>query len=118
MASEEEPKTPEELRAYFDKHGFYYTKFVPRKEIRRFPRYPRQIESHSELTELIQQGQGFVFNNRDDRKLLHRVTCESLEVMSTSQYQKLFFEDLNEAKNWLDRNYGPDGWVVCGRCRY
>lgn len=115
------PRTPEEAQAYFDKHGYWYLPPPverPRKEIRRFPRYPRQIESHSELTELIQQGQGFVFNNRDDRKMLHRVTCESLEVMSTRAYQKVFFEDLEKAKDWLDTNYGPSGWEVCGRCRY
>jgi hypothetical protein len=86
--------------------------------IRRFPRLPRKIESHAELTELIRQGQGFIFNNRDDRKMLHQVKCESLEVMSTRAYEKLFFENLDEAKDWLDRNYGKDGWVVCGRCNF
>jgi hypothetical protein len=84
------------------------------EEIHRFPRLPRKIESHADLTELIRQRQGFVFNNRADRKMLHRVNCESLEVMSTKAYEKLFFEDLNEAKDWLNRNYR--GWVVCGRC--
>ncbi len=87
------------------------------EEIHRFPRLPRKIESHAELTELIRQGQGFVFNNRDDRKMLHQVKCESLEVMSTSRYEKLFFEDLDKATDWLDRNYRADGWIVCGRCR-
>lgn len=89
-----------------------------RQEIHRFPRLPQKIESHAELTELIRQGQGFVFNNRDDCKKLHRVTCESLEVMSTSKYEKLFFEDVDQATDWLDRNYGVHGWVDCGRCRY
>ena len=87
------------------------------EEIRRFPRDPRKIESHAELAELIQQGQGFVFNNRDDRKMLHQVNCESLEVMSTTMYEKLFFDDLDIARNWLDWKYGADGWLVCGRCR-
>jgi hypothetical protein len=89
-----------------------------RQEIHRFPRLPQKIEGHAELAELIRQGQGFVFNNRDDRKMLHRVTCESLEVMSTSMYEKLFFEDVDQATDWLDRNYGANGWDVCGRCRY
>ena len=87
-------------------------------DIQRFPRLPQKIKSHAELTEFIGEGQGFVFNNRADRKMLHRVNCESLEVMSTSKYEKLFFEDLDEATDWLDRNYGADGWIVCGRCRY
>ena len=87
-----------------------------RQEIHRFPRLPRKIESHAELAELIRQGQGFVFNNRDDGKKLHKVNCECLEVMSTRRYEKLFFEELDEAVDWLDRNYGPHGWVACGRC--
>src|SRR6266550_7390549 len=57
-------------------------------------------------------GQGFVFNNRDDRKMLHQVNCESLEVMSTTMYEKLFFDDLDIARNWLDWKYGADGWLV------
>lgn len=95
-----------------------YINGVPQtKRVRRFPRLPREIQSHAELTELMRERHGFVFNNRDDRKMLHHVTCESLEVMSTKRYQKLFFEDLSKATSWLDTNYGPDGWVVCGRCR-
>jgi len=88
------------------------------KEIRRFPRLPQKIASHAELTERIRRGQGFVFNNRAGRKMLHHVKCESLEVISTKAYEKVFFEDLDEATDWLDRNYGAKGWVICGRCRY
>jgi putative lipase involved disintegration of autophagic bodies len=77
----------------------------------------RKIKSHAELTELIRQGDGFVFNNRVDRRMLHQVNCESLEVMSTRAYEKLFFEDLDEAKKWLDGKYGAHGWEVCGLCR-
>lgn len=76
----------------------------------------RKVDGHAELTELIRLGQGFIFNNRD-RKMLHRVNCESLEVMSTRAYEKLFFEDLDEAKKWLDGKFGARGWEVCGRCR-
>src|SRR5256885_4392117 len=86
--------------------------------IRRFPRLQRQIQSHAELAELIQDGEGFLLNNRTDRKMLHQVKCESLEVMSTKAYEKLFFEDLDKAKDWLDRNYGANGWELCGRCVY
>lgn len=115
------PKTNEERQAYFDKHGYWYLPPPverPRKEIRRFPRLPREIRSHSELNELMEQGEGFVVNIRDDRKMLHRVTCEALEVSSTRKYQKLFFEDFEKVKDWLDQNYGQDGWEACGRCRY
>ncbi len=131
--------TPEEMarmkesQAFFDREGYWpMGPIVPRKvspraaaaaarsseEIRRFPRDPRKIESHAELQEFIQGGQGFVFNNRDDRKMLHRASCESLEVMSTRAYEKLFFEDLELAQGWLDWKYGAGGWEVCGRCRY
>ena len=77
----------------------------------------RKIESHAELTQLIQLGDGFIFNNRNDRKMLHQVNCESLEVMSTRAYDKLFFEELITARNWLDKKYGKNGWEACGRCR-
>ncbi len=77
----------------------------------------RRVQSHEELAELIREGSGFILNNRFDRRMLHQVKCESLEVMSTSAYQKLFFDDLNEAKKWLDEKYGARGWEVCGRCR-
>jgi hypothetical protein len=89
---------------------------VSSEEIRRFPRLPRKVETHTELTELIQKGQGFLFNNRDDRKMLHRVTCESLEVISTGAYEKFILENQEEAADWLDRNSGVKGGVVCGRC--
>ena len=76
-----------------------------------------KIQSHAELTELIRIGHGFIFNNRMDRKMLHQANCESLEVMSTRAYDKLFFEELIEAINWLDKKYGRNGWEACGRCR-
>jgi hypothetical protein len=77
----------------------------------------RKVLSHAELTEIIREGNGFIFNDRTDRKMLHQANCESLEVMSTRAYDKLFFEELGEARAWLDREYGSDGWEVCGRCR-
>lgn len=39
----------------------------------------RKVASHEELIELIRQGYGFILNNRDDRRMLHAVKCESLE---------------------------------------
>jgi len=58
-----------------------------------------KIQSHAELTELIRLGDGFIFNDRTDRKMLHQVNCESLEVMSTRAYDKVFFRELVEARN-------------------
>jgi len=77
----------------------------------------RRVQSHGELTELIREGDGYIFNDRADRKMLHQVNCESLEVMSTRAYDKFFFADLNEATRWADNKYGRNGWEVCGRCR-
>lgn len=77
----------------------------------------RKINTHAELTEVIRIGEGFVFNDRADRRMLHAATCEALEVMSTRAYDKWFFDDWREAKKWLDARYGVNGWEVCGRCR-
>lgn len=71
-----------------------------------------KIGSHTELAEIIRVGEGYVFNVRNDRKMLHAASCEALEVMSTRAYDKLFFDDWREAKRWLDEKYGPNGWEV------
>jgi hypothetical protein len=88
------------------------------KEIRRFPRHARfprlAIKDHAELEEIRRRGRGFVFNNRTDRKMLHRANCEALEVMSPRRHQKVFFDDLDKATDWLDQNHA--GWELCGRC--
>ena len=76
----------------------------------------RKVQSHAELTELIRIGDGFLFNNRTDRRMLHRMKCEATEVMSTRAYDKLFFEDLRVARDWLDNKYGKNRWEACGRC--
>jgi hypothetical protein len=77
----------------------------------------RRVTDHAELAEIIRERQGYVFNNRTDRRMLHAAGCEALEVMSTRAYEKVFFEGLDEARRWLDNQYGPNGWEVCGRCR-
>lgn len=77
----------------------------------------RTVGTHAELSEIIREGQGFVFNNRLDRRMLHAAKCESLEVMSTRAYEKVFFDDFDEARTWLNGRYGSDGWEACGRCR-
>jgi len=77
----------------------------------------RKVENHAELTEIIRQREGYVLNDRADRRMLHQAKCETLEVMSTRAYDKLFFEDLDKATKWCDRKFGANGWEVCGRCR-
>ena len=77
----------------------------------------RKVQNHAELAEIIRVGEGYVFNDRTDRPMLHQAKCEALEVMSTSAYDKLFFEELDAARTWADGRYGQDGWEVCGRCR-
>lgn len=77
----------------------------------------RKIETHAELTEVVREGDGYIINDRTDRPMLHQVRCESLEVMSTRKYDKLFFENLEAAMKWADRRYGANGWEPCGRCR-
>jgi hypothetical protein len=76
-----------------------------------------KIQSHAELTEIIRRREGYVLNDRTDRRMLHCATCNALEVMSTRAYDKLFFEDLDEATKWCNRKFGAHGWEVCGRCR-
>lgn len=76
----------------------------------------RTVTNHADLSGILEQGDGYVFNDRNDRKMLHRANCEALEAM-TRKYKKLFFEDLAEATRWLDQQYGSNGWEVCGRCR-
>jgi hypothetical protein len=77
----------------------------------------RKIETHAELTEVIREGDGYIVNDRSDRPMLHQARCESLEVMSTRKYNKLFFDELDEAMKWANRRYGANGWETCGRCR-
>ena len=76
-----------------------------------------KIQSHAELAEIIRIGEGFILNDRGDRRMLHNAKCEALQVMSTTAYDKLFFEDLGEATKWCNGRFGSNGWEVCGRCR-
>jgi hypothetical protein len=76
----------------------------------------RKITSHRELAELMDDKKGYLVNERGDRKMLHRISCEAVEVMSHRAYDKYFFTDFQEARDWLDQRYGRNGWEVCGRC--
>jgi hypothetical protein len=37
--------------------------------------------------------------------------------MVTAAYPKVFFEELGEAEEWLDAEYGSNRWFWCGLCR-
>ena len=76
-----------------------------------------KVQSHAELAEIIRRGEGYILNDRGERRMLHNAKCEALQVMSTSAYDKLLFEDLDEATEWCNKKFGVNGWVVCGRCR-
>ena len=77
----------------------------------------RKVEGE-ELARLKAGKTGFVANMRPVPKL-HWVGCGSVEGMFTPKYEKLFFEELAEAHEWLRTNCKSyDVCVSCGsRCR-
>ena len=66
----------------------------------------RVVANHKELTRLLEGGRGYILNDRRDRRLLHHVSCESLEAMVPGAYRKLFFEDQKRLKSGLTRSSG------------
>ena len=76
----------------------------------------RVVIDHKELTRLLESGRGYILNDRPDRKLLHHVSCQSLEAMVPGAYRKLFFEEADEAEKLLDQEFGPNNWANCGSC--
>jgi hypothetical protein len=75
-----------------------------------------KIKDHFELAEINHIGEGFVFNDRADRKMLHAAGCEALQAMVPKAYDKLFFDTMREARDWLDAKFGKNNWEVCGPC--
>lgn len=76
----------------------------------------REICDHFDLAKVQEVGEGFLANIREDVKKLHRAGCEAVSAMGTKEYRKVFFDTAVEAREWLDREYGPRGWSNCGRC--
>jgi hypothetical protein len=68
-----------------------------------------------ELAQLKARKAGFVANMRA-RPKLHWVGCDSVEGMYTPKYEKLFFEELTEAHEWLRTN--SKGYELCGYCEW
>jgi len=75
-----------------------------------------KIATRVDLALLQAAADGVIFNDRDDRKMLHTAGCEAVEVMGTSKYRKMFFDTHAEAQKWADKQYGKSGWVHCGLC--
>jgi hypothetical protein len=76
----------------------------------------RRIESHVELSRIMESGNGYVLNCRNDRKVLHRATCSFAEIMSPRDYEKFHFDDLSEAFEWCNEKLGRSRWKKCGYC--
>ncbi len=92
---------------------------VARRGFRRFGKQignMRDVRDHSDLAQLQAAGAGFILNIREDRKMLHQAGCEAIEVMSSTAYDKVFFETSDEATQWLNTNLGDQGWTNCGLC--
>ncbi len=73
----------------------------------------RKVDGH-ELAQLKAGENGFVANMRSDRPKLHWVGCSAVEGMYTPKYEKLFFEELAEAHEWLRTNC--KSFDLCGYC--
>jgi hypothetical protein len=78
----------------------------------------RDVRDQLDLAQLQAAKQGFILNARTPKRL-HRAWCESVGAMMVGGmgYRKIFFDDLSEARNWLDKEYTASGWEVCGVCR-
>jgi hypothetical protein len=58
---------------------------------------------------------GLIVNIRDNHAKVHRVRCESVEVMSASKYPKIFSTSTAGVTAWLTAH--PEGtWDYCGVC--
>jgi hypothetical protein len=74
--------------------------FVDQNQVK-VPRM-RKVEGE-ELAQLKAGKTGFVANMRPVPKL-HWVGCSAVEGMYTPKYEKIFFEELAEADEWLRTN--------------
>ena len=74
------------------------------------------VSSQLELATLQAAGEGFILNARADTKKLHKAGCEAIGAMVTVAYPKVFFDTYEEAREWLDAEFGESAWEHCGRC--
>jgi hypothetical protein len=76
----------------------------------------RNVSDQLDLAQLQAAKRGYILNACSDRKLLHRSGCEAVGAMVSSAYPKIFFEEIDEACERSDTEYGNAGWTVCGVC--
>jgi hypothetical protein len=76
----------------------------------------RDVRDNLDLAQLKEAKQGYIANLRTDMKKLHRAWCESVGAMYPGAYRKVFFEDRDEARRWLDTEYTSARWDSCGKC--
>jgi hypothetical protein len=75
----------------------------------------RIVKDHADLEALRMAGIGFVINLRPELAMIHRVRCEALEVMSTSEHYKVYCVTAREAIGWLANDPTADR-KHCGKC--
>ena len=77
----------------------------------------RDVRDPLDLAQLQTAKQGFILNVRNDRRKLHRAGCETVGVIASNFYRKVFFEESKEATRvLLDAKWGVSGWGNCGIC--
>lgn len=76
----------------------------------------RDVRDNLDLAQLQAAGEGFIVNARLDRRMVHQSRCEAVGAMVSTAYPKIFFEDPNDAKVWLNTAFGEQGWRNCGVC--
>ena len=74
----------------------------------------RVVRDHADLEALRAGCRGFIVNIRDQESKLHRVTCDSVEVMHTGAYPKVFSETAAEAAEWVKTDIDKLPWTHCG----
>lgn len=73
------------------------------------------IATSDELLLLKVEKRGFILNERPEIKRVHHASCGS--VSTWLDHPKYFSNDRDEARDWLDRRFGTDGWVNCKYCQ-
>jgi len=83
------------------------------------------LESQAELEELHDLGRGFIYNDYSglgsygkDFNVLHEADCVWVPK-SKASIRKYFFNDIDRAIEWLEKNRGKEGknWKRCGTCK-
>lgn len=76
----------------------------------------RNVRDQLDLAQLQAAKRGFILNLRPDYKRLHWAGCDSIGGMKQNEHPKRFFETLAEAREWADKELGPQGWIICNKC--